>query len=116
MPSDRCANQPWNIDVELDFVPIRIADVQAVRHVVVRGTDEGHVRFHQPRKCGPQFIVAIADLEPEVIQANASAYRNRSGSGTDLNEEQFVMSSATGERRSGHPWHARRDQLPTEHL
>ena len=54
---------------------------------MIRGTDEGHVRFHQPRKCGTQFIVAIADLEPEVIQANTPANRNRGRRGADLDEE-----------------------------
>src|SRR5438132_2709351 len=106
-----------HVDVELDLVTVRIFDVEAVRHPVIRHTDDLRARLLELVTRLAQLVVGLADLQSEVIEAEAPSLRQRRGTRADLDEQQLVMRAARGERRRWklHPALGR-DLVPAEQL
>src|SRR6266478_5555463 len=60
-----------HVDVQLDLVAVGILDVEAVRHAVIRCTDDLRAgRLERVTRLA-QLVVGLADLQSEVIKAEA---------------------------------------------
>src|SRR3989442_5069154 len=105
------------VDVQLDLVPLRISDVEAVREAVMGRADDARTRRGDRVTRLAQLIVRLAYLEAEVVEPNAPAARDRCGARSDLDEQQLVMCAARRERRGWEPKPLLRcDLAPTERL
>src|SRR5579862_7719866 len=100
-----------HVDIELDFVSVRILDVNAVTHAVVRHPDDRHTGSAQLRDRTPELVVTFSDLETKVIKAKARLRWNRRRA-ADFDQQQLVMSAA-GRKRCRHRT-VRRDFFPSK--
>src|SRR5207253_1750865 len=75
----RCTIVPvhaGDVDVELDLVAVRVLDVQAVADRVVAHSGHAHTSLLAATQRGAQLVVAVADLHPEVVQAEVAPVRH----------------------------------------
>ena len=109
-----------NVNIELDLVSVGIGDVEAVAHGVIAHADHMHAGLLATTHGVAQFVVRVADLEPEVIEADVASARQRLRVLAHLDEQQFVMRPAAAEQRYGDPAEGtvlRGSQLPpAEHV
>ena len=55
------------------------------------GADDGGARRLDRGQRGAQVVVAVADVQPEVVHPDPAPRRDRRGVGADLNEQQLVV-------------------------
>lgn len=86
-----------NIDIELKFIVIRIEDIETVSNVMVGRTNDfgsGAFEFGISRH---KFFIGSANFETDMIEARLwTEFFTRDS--IDLDEEQFMMSPAAGEK------------------
>jgi len=97
-----------HVDEQLDLVAVGVEHVERVRHRVVARAHDGDPVGLEFLDRGTQLVVSGADLEAEVVQADAGPERQWCGGLADLDEQQFVVGPAGGERRAD-----RRRSAPT---
>lgn len=66
---------------------VGVEDVKAVRHGVVRGPRDCDAGLRQRRERGAQLVVALADLQPEVVHPDAASAGRRGRVGADLDRQ-----------------------------
>lgn len=91
-----------DISIELEFIAIRIEDIQTVCHGVIGGAEDSDAGGFELFQCGAEFLVGIPDFETDMIQA---WFRDmfRSGSTTNADEKHLMMGAASGEKsRTAH--------------
>src|SRR5271155_2245148 len=84
------------VHVQLDFVSVRVLEVEAVRHGMVRCADHGRSCSSHSIQCLAKGVVAIANLQAEVVHADPPALWDRFGSATYLDQQELVMRPASG--------------------
>src|ERR1700736_5870645 len=109
-----------DVDIQLDLVAVRVEDVEAVGDRVVARAHNAHARRLNVLDRVAQLVVAVADLEPEVIQPDMPSFWERLGILAHLDEQQLVVSAPAAEQRNrkATKWClVRRLQLvPAEHV
>src|ERR1700686_84875 len=109
-----------DVDVQLDLVAVGIEDVQAVGHRVIARTHDGHARLLDVLHRIAQLVVAVADLEPEVVEPDVPPLRQRLGVLPDLDEQQLVMRAPAAEQSDRKPtkrsFGRRLQLLPAEYV
>src|SRR3984893_1885521 len=88
-----------DVDIQLDLVAVGVEDVQAVGHRVIARTHDGRARFLDVLHGVAQLVVAVADLEAEVIEPDVPSLGKRLGILPHLDEQQLVVSASAAEQR-----------------
>ena len=87
------------VNIEFDFVAVRIAKIETLAHGVVTHALDGDAGSFKIFLRRSQFIEAVSDLDTDVIQPSSTALR-RPWRITDLDQEQLMMRSARRQRGS----------------
>lgn len=85
------------VDVQLDFVPIRVSQVQALAdRMIGHPFDDGSSPL-QFSLGGTEILEGVPDLDPDVVEPDAPP-GGRSRGFSNLDQQQFMVGPAAGER------------------
>lgn len=86
-----------DVGVELEFITIRIEDIQTMGDRVIGCADEGDAGRLQFFQCLPEFFVGIPDFESDMIETRFWRMLWSGRDTAEADEEHLMMSTASSE-------------------